>query len=91
MLIDLYVTSETSEDEAGGPDARAERIRDKLGIIPHAVQRVAVAVRRPDGSDGDEQPAWFTFSARRTAGTRPRTGPCAACTRWSPSGWACGG
>ena len=60
VLIDLYVTSETSEDEAGGPDARADRIRDKLGIIPPAVQRVAVAVRRPDGSDGDE-PAWFTF------------------------------
>ncbi|HEX7269320.1 MAG TPA: fused acetyl/propionyl-CoA carboxylase subunit alpha/methylmalonyl-CoA decarboxylase subunit alpha, partial [Streptosporangiaceae bacterium] len=60
LLIDLYVTSETSEDEGGGPDARAGRIRDKLGVIPHAVSRVAVAVRRPDGTDGDE-PAWFTF------------------------------
>ena len=60
VLIDLYVTSETSEDETGGPHARAERIRDKLGVIPRAVRRVAVAVRRPDGTDRDE-PAWFTF------------------------------
>ena len=60
VLIDLYVTSETSEDEGGGPDARAGRIRDKLGIIPRTVGRVAVAVRRPDGTEGDE-PAWFTF------------------------------
>ena len=37
VLVDLYVTSETPEDEAGGPDARAGRIRDKLGIIPPAV------------------------------------------------------
>jgi acetyl/propionyl-CoA carboxylase alpha subunit/acetyl-CoA carboxylase carboxyltransferase component len=60
VLIDLYVTSEMSEDEGGGPDARAGRIRDKLGIIPPAVGRVAVAVRQPDGMEGDE-PAWFTF------------------------------
>ena len=60
VLIDLYVTSEISEDEGGGPDARASRIRDKLGIIPRAVGRVAVAVRRPDGMEGDE-PVWFTF------------------------------
>jgi acetyl/propionyl-CoA carboxylase alpha subunit/acetyl-CoA carboxylase carboxyltransferase component len=60
VLIDLYVTSETSEDESGGPGARAARIRDKVGVIPPAVRRVAVAVRRPEGMDGDE-PAWFTF------------------------------
>src|SRR5215831_4392578 len=54
VLVDLYVTSETPEDEAGGPDARARRIRDKLGAIPSAVERVAVAVRRPEGAeDGD--------------------------------------
>ena len=60
VLIDLYVTSETSEDESGGPGARAARIRDKVGAIPPAVRRVAVAVRRPEGMDVDE-PAWFTF------------------------------
>jgi acetyl/propionyl-CoA carboxylase alpha subunit/acetyl-CoA carboxylase carboxyltransferase component len=60
VLIDLYVTSETSEDETGGPGARAARIRDRLGVIPSAVRRVAVAVRRPEGMDADE-PAWFTF------------------------------
>ena len=91
VLIDLYVTSETSEDEAGGPEARADRIRDKLGIIPRAVQRVAVAVRRPDGSEGDGSRPGSPSTAHRTAERRPRTGPSAACTRWSPSGWACGG
>jgi acetyl/propionyl-CoA carboxylase alpha subunit/acetyl-CoA carboxylase carboxyltransferase component len=60
VLVDLYVTSETPEDEVGGPDARARRIRDKLGTIPPAVERVAVAVRRPEGAEGDE-PTWFTF------------------------------
>ena len=50
MLIDLYVTSQTpEEDGSGDPDARAERIRGKLGAIPRPVGRVAVAVRRPDG------------------------------------------
>ena len=39
VLVDLYVTSpsgpgQTSEDD---PDARADRIRDKLGVIPPAV------------------------------------------------------
>jgi len=67
VLMDLYVTSETSEDEGGGPDARAERIRDKLGIIPRAVRRVAVAVRRPDGTEGDE-PVWFTFCGAPESG-----------------------
>ena len=60
VLIDLYVTSETSEDEAGGPDARADRIRDKLGIIPAARSsgsrsRCACPTARRD------EPAWFTF------------------------------
>ncbi|MGO9188773.1 MAG: biotin carboxylase N-terminal domain-containing protein, partial [Streptosporangiaceae bacterium] len=55
VLVDLYVTSpsgpgQTSEDD---PGARADRIRGKLGIIPPAVARVAVAVRRPVG-EGDE-------------------------------------
>ncbi|MBV9207248.1 MAG: ATP-grasp domain-containing protein, partial [Actinobacteria bacterium] len=58
VLADLYVTSQTPQDEAvGDPDARAERIRGKLGVIPSAVERVAVAVRRP----GDDWPAWFSF------------------------------
>ena len=57
VLVDLYVTSQTSEDD---PDARADRIRDKLGLIPPAVARVAVAVRRPDG-EGGGWPDWFTF------------------------------
>ncbi len=58
-LIDLYVTSHTPEDKAD-PDARADRIRGKLGTVPPAVGRVAVAVRRPDGAEGDG-PTWFTF------------------------------
>ena len=57
VLVDLYVTSQTSEDD---PDARADRIRAKLGVIPPAVARVAVAVRRPDG-EGGGWPDWFTF------------------------------
>ena len=61
VLVDLYVTSQPPEDEGRhAPDARAGRIRDKLGIIPGTVERVAVAVRQPDGGEGDE-PAWFTF------------------------------
>ena len=64
VLVDLYVTSpagpgQTSEDD---PDARADRIRGKLGVIPPAVARVAVAVRRPDGAGGGS-PDWFTFRA----------------------------
>jgi acetyl-CoA carboxylase carboxyltransferase component len=58
VLIDLYVTS---DDSAGAePDARAERIASKLGSIPSAVGRVAVAVRRADG-DGNGTTMWFTF------------------------------
>ncbi|AEA23811.1 Biotin carboxylase., Propionyl-CoA carboxylase [Pseudonocardia dioxanivorans CB1190] len=59
-LIDLYVTS---DDSAGAePDARAERIAAKVGQIPAAVGRVAVAVRRADG-DGNGTTMWFTFRA----------------------------
>ena len=61
VLVDLYVTSQTPEDEGDGdPDARADRIRGKLGLIPPAVARVAVAVRRADGTERDD-PAWYTF------------------------------
>ena len=61
VLVDLYVTSLTAEEDgSGAPDARADRIRGKLGPIPPAVDRVAVAVRRPDG-DGGGWPDWFTF------------------------------
>jgi hypothetical protein len=59
VLVDLYVTSQTPEDE-GDPGARADRIRGKLGLIPPAVARVAVAVRRADGTERGD-PAWFTF------------------------------
>ena len=54
VLVDLYVTSQTPQDD---PDARADRVRGKLGVIPPGVGRVAVAVRKP----GDEWPDWFTF------------------------------
>ena len=58
VLVDLYVTSQTPEDEADtDPDRRAGRISDKLGVIPPSVERVTVAVRKP----GDGWPAWFTF------------------------------
>ena len=66
VLIDLYVTSPSSvfpgsgQTSEGDPDARAHRIRGKLGLIPPAVTRVAVAVRRPDG-EGGGWPDWFTF------------------------------
>ena len=65
VLVDLYVTSQTQDDLAGSdPGARAERIRGKLGVIPPAVERVAVAVRAP----GDGWPDWFTF-VREADGT----------------------
>jgi acetyl/propionyl-CoA carboxylase alpha subunit/acetyl-CoA carboxylase carboxyltransferase component len=64
VLVDLYVTSQTPDAQAGGPGARTERIRRKLGVIPPAVERVAVAVRAP----GDGWPDWFTF-ARGANGT----------------------
>ena len=63
VLIDLYVTSQTPEEEGiGAPEARAERIRGKLGELPSSVARVSVAVRRPDG-EGGGWPDWFTFVA----------------------------
>ncbi len=63
VLIDLYVTSQTPEEEgSGAPEARAQRIRGKLGVLPSSVARVAVAVRRPDG-EGGGWPDWFTFRA----------------------------
>jgi acetyl/propionyl-CoA carboxylase alpha subunit/acetyl-CoA carboxylase carboxyltransferase component len=63
VLIDLYVTSQTPEEEgSGAPEARAERIRGKLGELPSSVARVSVAVRRPDG-EGGGWPDWFTFVA----------------------------
>ena len=57
--IDLYVTS----DHTAGvePNARASRIRDRLGTLPDRVERVAVAVRRADGEH--QGPIWFTFRA----------------------------
>ncbi|HEY2489250.1 MAG TPA: fused acetyl/propionyl-CoA carboxylase subunit alpha/methylmalonyl-CoA decarboxylase subunit alpha, partial [Streptosporangiaceae bacterium] len=58
VLVDLYVTTQAPGDEADGdPDARAARILDKLGVVPPAVERVAVAVLVPEGG----WPAWFTF------------------------------
>ena len=72
-LIDLYVSS---EDSAGvEPDARAQRIRAKLGALPPTVERVAVAVRRPDGQEG-AGPTWFSFGrgqdGRAVEQTTPR-------------------
>jgi acetyl-CoA carboxylase carboxyltransferase component len=62
VLVDLYVTSQAPGDEGHSDlDARADRIRRWLGIIPPAVGRVAVAVRGPGGAEGG-WPAWFTFS-----------------------------
>ena len=56
-LVDVYVTS---DGEPADLDARAERIREKLGAgVPATVGRIAVAVRRPDGEQGG--PTWFTF------------------------------
>jgi hypothetical protein len=90
VLLDLYVTSQTpDENGSGAPDARADRIRGKLGPIPPAVDRVAVAVRRPDG-EGGAGPTGSPSAAART-GRRWRTGPSAAGTRWWPNDWACGG
>jgi acetyl/propionyl-CoA carboxylase alpha subunit/acetyl-CoA carboxylase carboxyltransferase component len=57
VLVDLYVTSQASEDEG---DASADRIRGQLGSIPAAVGPVAVAVRQADGGEHG-RPAWFTF------------------------------
>jgi acetyl/propionyl-CoA carboxylase alpha subunit/acetyl-CoA carboxylase carboxyltransferase component len=56
-LVDLYVSSDNSQGVE--PNARASRIRDRLGPLPPAVGRVAVAVRRPDGEH--QGPTWFTF------------------------------
>ena len=86
VLVDLYVTSQTSEDD---PDARADRIRDKLGLIPPAVARVAVAVRRPDGEGAAGRTGSPSMAGR--TGRRSRTGRSAAGIRWWPNGWACGG
>ncbi len=64
VLLDLYVTSQTPEEDGNGdPDARAERIQGKLGPMPPSLDRVAVAVRRGDGSERDD-PAWYTFRRR---------------------------
>ena len=67
-----------------------DRIRDKLGTIPAAVGRVAVAVRQRRRRGAAAGRPGSPSAARRT-GRRWRTGRSAACTRWSPSGWACGG
>jgi len=58
VLIDLYVTSDDSSGVE--PNARAARIKAKLGMIPASVGRVAVAVRR-DGDDVASATTWFTF------------------------------
>ncbi|MGH3624372.1 MAG: fused acetyl/propionyl-CoA carboxylase subunit alpha/methylmalonyl-CoA decarboxylase subunit alpha, partial [Sciscionella sp.] len=69
-LIDLYVTSETDRDGDADPEARAGRIRGKLGRIPESVRRVSVAVRRPDGEESGG-PSWFTFRGDSGAGGAP--------------------
>jgi acetyl/propionyl-CoA carboxylase alpha subunit/acetyl-CoA carboxylase carboxyltransferase component len=59
VLVDLYVSSDHSAGVE--PNARAARIRDRLGRLPSAIERVAVAVRKPDGDH--RGPTWFTFRA----------------------------
>ena len=90
VLIDLYVTSETSEDEAGGPDARAGRIRDKIGIIP--ARGAAGGGRRAQARRlGGGRGACLVHLLRRAGQRgRDREPTSAGCTRWSPSGSACG-
>ena len=94
VLVDLYVTSQTAEEDgSGAPDARADRIRGKLGPIPPAVPGAAggrlvsapsTASRSPCAGRTERGVAGRTGSpsvAGRTG--RPwRTGPIAAGTRW---------
>ncbi len=68
VLVDLYLTAGPPGNERDDepkdpqdPDARADRIRGALGTIPPAVGRIAVAVRGPDGAEGD-WPTWYTFT-----------------------------
>lgn len=56
--LDLYVIAGEAPD--ADPERSAEKILALLGRLPEQVDRVAVAVRRPDG---DERSAWFTFRA----------------------------
>ena len=55
-LLDLYVIAGEAPD--ADPERSAEKIRALLGRFPERLERVAVAVRRPEG---DERSAWFTF------------------------------
>jgi acetyl/propionyl-CoA carboxylase alpha subunit/acetyl-CoA carboxylase carboxyltransferase component len=55
-LLDLYVIAGEAPD--ADPERSAEKIKAMLGRLPAALERVAVAVRRPHG---DERSAWFTF------------------------------
>ncbi|HEY0811678.1 MAG TPA: carboxyl transferase domain-containing protein [Pseudonocardia sp.] len=55
-LLDLYVIAGDAPD--ADPERSAEKIRALLGRFPERLERVAVAVRRPEG---DERSAWFTF------------------------------
>jgi hypothetical protein len=81
VLLDLYVTSQTpDENGSGAPDARADRIRGKLGPIPPAVDRVAVAGAGRTGR-GVAGPTGSPSAAART-GRRWRIGPSAAGTHW---------
>lgn len=58
VLLDLYVIAGEAPD--ADPERSAEKIRALLGRLPPPVERIAVAVRRPQG---DERSAWFTFRA----------------------------
>ena len=55
-LLDLYVIAGDAPD--ADPERSADKIRALLGRFPERLERVAVAVRRPEG---DERSAWFTF------------------------------
>jgi len=64
VALDLYVIAGEAPD--ADPERSADKIRSLLGRLPRQLERVAVAVRRPEG---DERTSWFTF--RPDAERRP--------------------
>ncbi|MGE3287394.1 MAG: carboxyl transferase domain-containing protein [Pseudonocardia sp.] len=56
VLLDLYVIAGEAPD--ADPERSAEKIKALLGRLPGQLERIAVAVRRPEG---DERSSWFTF------------------------------
>ncbi|HUB22476.1 MAG TPA: biotin carboxylase N-terminal domain-containing protein [Streptosporangiaceae bacterium] len=54
VLVDLYVTAQTPGGPGDDADARAVRVRAKLGVIPSGIERVTVALLAP--SSGGTHP-----------------------------------